>query len=79
MINKAFGIRKPSFIRGMARVIDICATLNNYNYLNNADEVDYCATKSDWVVVGKDIEIATINNGRNFNGGSRKSNNKLGT
>lgn len=45
---------KSAFLRGVARSIDIGCTKTNYQTLNNSD---YNAIKSDWQIVGNDINI----------------------
>ena len=48
----------PSLIEGMARVLDIGATLQKYNVSKSDIEADMQALKSDWKIVGSDIEKA---------------------
>ena len=48
----------PNFISGMARVLDLGSTLNEYNSTFIPEVADYCALKSDWLVVGSDIQAA---------------------
>src|SRR5215211_402050 len=52
---------KPSFVEGMARIIDIDSTLNVYNENNTPDEADFEALYSDWKSVGDDIAKSIIN------------------
>ncbi len=46
---------KPSFIEGMARVLDLGGTLNDYNYSCSGDIADIHAVESDWITVGEDL------------------------
>jgi hypothetical protein len=46
---------RPSFIGGMAKVLDLGDTLTMYNASRTPAEADYRATKCDWAVVGKDL------------------------
>jgi hypothetical protein len=48
----------PSFILGMASIIDFGNTLTEYNYANNGDQADYLALRSDWLAVGNDLRAA---------------------
>jgi hypothetical protein len=50
-----FLFANPSFIHGVASVIDIGATLVEYNSSNTQQEADARAIASDWAITGKDI------------------------
>ena len=43
---------RPSFLEGCSRVIDLGATLNEYNSNKTAEEADEEAILSDWYAVG---------------------------
>lgn len=51
---------QPSFLRGMARVVDLGGTLNRraYNSSKTAIEADSKAILSDWQVLADDIREA---------------------
>ncbi len=49
---------RPSFIGGMSRVLDLGATLTEYNRSKTENEADLKAIASDWRAVGVDIEHA---------------------
>ena len=49
---------RPSFLNGVARVLDFAGTQNTYNSSGTADEADARALASDWESVGKDIRNA---------------------
>lgn len=49
---------RPSFLEGVARVIDIGATLNVYNQDSTGNEADAKAIYSDWFAVGDDLRSA---------------------
>lgn len=49
---------RPSFVEGVARVIDIGSTLNEYNRDKTEEEADAKAIKSDWYAVGDSIHYA---------------------
>lgn len=42
-----FLFSKPSFLTGMARVLDLGCTLNEYDICDNPGMADYLALKSD--------------------------------
>ncbi len=46
---------EPSLIGGMARVVDLGATLQDYNYSRNTAEADTKALINDWFAIGDDI------------------------
>jgi hypothetical protein len=46
---------RPSFISGMARILDLGGFFNSYNFSEQADSQ---ALFADWCVVGQDIENA---------------------
>lgn len=50
---------RPSFLRGMARVVDLCGTLDRGAYaFGPAAEVDAKAFMSDWEMVAHDMACA---------------------
>lgn len=58
---------KPSFLTGVARLVDWFGSLNMYNYSNSPQEADYRASQSDWMAVGEDIRTAMAPYGRERN------------
>ncbi len=48
----------PSFIGGAASVLDLGATLQEYNQSRNEDEADFESIRSDWYAVGDDLTYA---------------------
>lgn len=50
---------RPSFLEGLARLIDVGGTLNEYNRVISPEEADLLAIESDWEAVGEDL-IAAI-------------------
>ena len=46
---------RPSFIEGMARVLDMGGTLNEYNFSATGEEADAIALWSDWAAIGQDM------------------------
>ena len=53
-----FLFARPSFLEGMARVLDLGGTLNEYNRSGSAEEADLRALGSDWNRVGDAIRGA---------------------
>lgn len=51
----------PSFIGGMGTVLDIGGNFFPFNASRTGDEADAKAIKSDWQIVGKDIESVMAN------------------
>ena len=49
---------RPSFSEGVARVLDVGATLNEYNRSRTEEEADAAAIMSDWQAVGDDLTAA---------------------
>jgi hypothetical protein len=50
-----FLFARPSFLSGMASVLDVGATFTEYNESKDGTEADKRAIASDWTVTGKDI------------------------
>lgn len=50
-----FLFAKPTFVRGMAHVLDIGGTLDVYNISANGFEADRRAIQSDWQAISKDM------------------------
>lgn len=48
----------PSFLSGLAAVLDLSGSLVMYNTSRTGREADQRALASDWAVVGKDIGAA---------------------
>jgi len=59
-MNKYFLFSTPTFWAGMARVLDLGGTLNEYNYSSTPNKADFHAILSDWKVVGSDISKAMV-------------------
>lgn len=45
----------PSFLRGVASILDLGSTLTVYNESSSPEEADAKAIRSDWLAVGDDI------------------------
>ncbi len=72
-LNCYYLFDRPSFLEGMARVLDIGSTLQNYNYSDTEELADYIALYSDWYLTGKDIKLALDN----YGGSKRETTQKL--
>ena len=53
-----FLFAKPSFLGGVATLMDFGNTLLVYNESVTPEQADYFAVKSDWVAVGNDLRRA---------------------
>lgn len=49
---------QPSFIGGLASILDLGATLSVYNDYSSSEETDFRALYSDWKITGNDIRSA---------------------
>ena len=58
MFESDFLFARPSFVGGMASVLDLGATLKVYNDSPSANIADTRAIMSDWIVTGNDIRSA---------------------
>lgn len=50
----------PSFLEGVARLMDISGSLSEYNIARTPEEADMLALWADWQVVGDDLRQATF-------------------
>lgn len=55
---------EPSFVEGMARILDIGNTLQIYNVSETEQEADVTALKNDWRAVGDDIQVSIARYGQ---------------
>jgi len=51
---------RPSFLEGIARLVDLGGTLQIYNGNRTPQEADWLSLQSDWHMVGHDIREAII-------------------
>lgn len=49
----AYSFARPSFLEGMARILDFGGVLNQYDWPSDVD-----ALRSDWEMVGRDMRDA---------------------
>lgn len=49
---------RPSFVEGVARLVDFTGLLNTYNTSSSPEEADYRAMLSDLEAVGQDFRAA---------------------
>jgi len=60
-----FLFAQPSFMEGLARVVDAAGALNEYNRMPASQEADALAMWADWAAVGAEIAAAAAQfNGR---------------
>lgn len=57
-IQTDFLFAQPSFLSGVARVLDLFGTFDEYNVSPTPAEADYRALRSDWAKVGQDLQAA---------------------
>lgn len=60
-MNRYFYFRKrPSFLIGIARILDITVSLSSYKKFDesNSESEDFCTIYNDWKAVGDDIRDA---------------------
>lgn len=57
---------RPSVSEGIARLLDIGATLQEYNSISTPEEADTGALATDWNAVGDDIRDALYLYGKEF-------------
>lgn len=60
-MNTDFLFARPSFIEGMARIVDFGNTLNHYNDSPTPQDADRVALSMDWGMVGEDMYQAISN------------------
>lgn len=49
---------RPSFVEGVARMIDLSSSLNTYNSSRSGEEADARAISLDWRAIGHDVRVA---------------------
>ena len=54
--NKLYA--NPSTIEGIARVVDLGATLQEYNTSMTEEQADFKAIRNDWRAIGDDFRFA---------------------
>lgn len=54
----SFLFARPSFMEGLARILDMGNTLQEYNHSATPKEADFRAMLADWTAVGDDIQTA---------------------
>ncbi|MGO9410975.1 MAG: hypothetical protein ACLQCB_09510 [Spirochaetia bacterium] len=48
---------RPSFLNGMAKAIDVTASMDDYNISPTPEEADARALHADWQEIGRDLKI----------------------
>jgi hypothetical protein len=51
---------QPSWIEGVARILDLGDTLSEYNMAPDPTETDAQAMRADWHAVGEDLRTAAL-------------------
>jgi hypothetical protein len=57
-LRSDFLFARPSFVEGLARMVDVSNSLNTYNVSRSGDEADARAIHQDWKALGHDIRVA---------------------
>jgi hypothetical protein len=59
-MSRFFGLlfARPSFLEGVARLLDLGNTLAEYNESQTPEQADFLALRSDWRAVGAEITVA---------------------
>jgi hypothetical protein len=60
--------RRPTFVGGVASLLDISASRAKYNYDKSESAADVKSLRADWLAIGQDIQDAM--NGYGIIGGS---------
>ncbi len=55
-----FLFARPSFLSGVAKVLDLFGTFTRYNSSTTPDEADSRAIAADWGVVGQDLQTGFV-------------------
>jgi len=55
-----FLFANPSFVEGVARIVDFGNALNQYNACLTPEQADFFAILADWKAVGQDLNNAAI-------------------
>lgn len=53
-----FLFARPSFLEGVARIIDVGNTLNEYSQSPDGKTADALALRADWRIIGDDLRMA---------------------
>jgi len=73
-VTSDFLFAQPSFISGVARLLDWYGLYDAYNASRTGREADYKALLSDWRIVGQDIQDAMAAFERSLPAESQKTN-----
>ena len=58
--DSTFLVGKPSYVEGVARLLDFAGALNRYNRTATPGAADLRALSADWHAIGDDIARASI-------------------
>lgn len=61
IFNKYLLFSTPSFVSGMASVVDLLGLLNRNNLVHSSNIIDRKAFETDWEIIGKDFTEAIYN------------------
>jgi hypothetical protein len=57
-LRSDFLFARPSLIEGVARMVDLSNSLNDYNYARTGAQADAHAIYEDWKAIGHDVHVA---------------------
>ena len=57
-VSTDFLVARPSFLSGVARLLDLWGGFDGYNVSRDGRSADEMALNADWRVIGQDLEIA---------------------
>ena len=57
-IRSDFLVARPSFLTGMARLLDLWGAFDEYNVSPDGRAADALALRADWAVIGQDLRTA---------------------
>lgn len=57
-VKSDFLFAQPSFVTGVARLLDLYGTFDQYNMSSTVVEADHKAIAADWFCVGQDMQVA---------------------
>jgi hypothetical protein len=49
---------RPTFLEGLARILDLGGTLEEYNVSSSPSDADTRALQADWLAIGDDLKQA---------------------
>jgi hypothetical protein len=57
-LSSEFLVARPSFLEGVARILDFAGFMTEYNRSRTSEEADLHALRTDWAILGEDMRAA---------------------